>query len=54
MISLKKTDFSDYPLNLYAASKKSNELMAYSYSNLFKLKCIGLRFFTVYGPFGRL
>ena len=49
----KENDFSDYPLNLYAASKKSNELMAYSYSNLFKLKCIGLRFFTVYGPFGR-
>ena len=43
----------DHPENLYAASKKSNELMAYSYSNLFKLRTTGLRFFTVYGPWGR-
>ena len=41
------------PQNLYAASKKSNELMSYSYSHLFKIPCTGLRFFTVYGPWGR-
>ena len=44
---------TDFPENLYAASKKSNELMAYSYANLFGLPCTGLRFFTVYGPWGR-
>ena len=38
---------------LYAATKKSNEVLAYSYSNIFKLPCTGLRFFTVYGPYGR-
>ena len=43
----------DFPENLYAATKKSNELMAYSYANLFNLPCTGLRFFTVYGPWGR-
>ncbi|MDA9171073.1 NAD-dependent epimerase/dehydratase family protein, partial [Alphaproteobacteria bacterium] len=43
----------DNPENLYAASKKSNELMAYSYANLFNVPCTGLRFFTVYGPWGR-
>lgn len=43
----------DHPLSLYAASKKSNELMAHSYSNLFQLPTTGLRFFTVYGPWGR-
>ena len=41
------------PLNLYAASKRTNELMAYAYANLYKIPCIGLRFFTVYGPWGR-
>ncbi len=46
-------DFTDYPVSLYAASKKSNELMAYSYSHLYKIPCTGLRFFTVYGPYGR-
>ena len=46
-------DLVDNPLNLYAASKKSNELMAYSYSNLYKIPSVGLRFFTVYGPWGR-
>jgi len=46
-------DNTDYPVSLYAASKKSNELMAYSYSQLFDMKVTGLRFFTVYGPFGR-
>ncbi len=46
-------DRTDHPLNLYGASKKANELMAYSYSHLFKLPATGLRFFTVYGPWGR-
>lgn len=43
----------DNPISLYAATKKSNELMAYTYSHLFKIQTIGLRFFTVYGPWGR-
>lgn len=43
----------DHPLSLYAASKKSNELMAHVYSNLYNLPTTGLRFFTVYGPWGR-
>ncbi len=43
----------DHPVSLYAASKKSNELMAHAYSHLFQLPCTGLRFFTVYGPWGR-
>jgi UDP-glucuronate 4-epimerase len=43
----------DHPVSLYAATKKSNELMAHSYSHLFGLACTGLRFFTVYGPWGR-
>jgi UDP-glucuronate 4-epimerase len=43
----------DYPISLYAATKKSNELMAYTYSHLYGLKTTGLRFFTVYGPWGR-
>ena len=43
----------DKPISLYAASKKSTELLAECYSHLFKFKCIGLRFFTVYGPWGR-
>lgn len=43
----------DHPLSLYAASKKSNELMAHAYSHLYKLPTTGLRFFTVYGPWGR-
>jgi UDP-glucuronate 4-epimerase len=44
---------TDHPLSLYAASKKSNELMAHSYSYLYQLPTTGLRFFTVYGPWGR-
>jgi len=44
---------ADHPLTLYAATKKSNELMAHTYANLYGLPCTGLRFFTVYGPFGR-
>jgi UDP-glucuronate 4-epimerase len=43
----------DHPVSLYAASKKTNELMAHTYSHLFGLPCTGLRFFTVYGPWGR-
>ena len=46
-------DRTDHPTNLYAASKKSNELMAHSYSHLFSIPVTGLRFFTVYGPWGR-
>ncbi len=46
-------DNVDHPVSLYAASKKSNELMAHAYSHLFGLCCTGLRFFTVYGPWGR-
>jgi UDP-glucuronate 4-epimerase len=44
---------TEHPLTLYAASKKANEMMAHSYANLFRLPCTGLRFFTVYGPWGR-
>lgn len=43
----------DHPVSLYAATKKSNELMAHTYSHLFKIPTTGLRFFTVYGPWGR-
>jgi UDP-glucuronate 4-epimerase len=43
----------DHPVSLYAATKKSNELMAHTYSNLYKIPTTGLRFFTVYGPWGR-
>ena len=46
-------DSANHPLSLYAASKKSNELMAHSYSYLYELPTTGLRFFTVYGPWGR-
>lgn len=46
-------DRVDNPISLYAATKKSNELMAHTYSHLFKLPTTGLRFFTVYGPYGR-
>tara|TARA_B100001057_G_C22682423_1_gene884288 strand:- start:27 stop:995 length:969 start_codon:yes stop_codon:yes gene_type:complete len=44
---------TDQPLSFYAATKKSNEVMAHSYSYIYKLPCTGVRFFTVYGPFGR-
>jgi UDP-glucuronate 4-epimerase len=47
------TDSVDHPVSLYAATKKSNELMAHTYSHLFGLPTTGLRFFTVYGPWGR-
>jgi UDP-glucuronate 4-epimerase len=46
-------DNVDHPVSLYAASKKANELMAHSYAHLFGIPCSGLRFFTVYGPWGR-
>jgi UDP-glucuronate 4-epimerase len=46
-------DNVDHPVSLYAASKKSNELMAHTYSHLFNIPTTGLRFFTVYGPWGR-
>lgn len=47
------TDRVDYPISLYAATKKSNELMAHTYSHLYDIPTTGLRFFTVYGPYGR-
>lgn len=43
----------DHPISLYAATKKANELMAHTYASLYRLPCTGLRFFTVYGPWGR-
>lgn len=46
-------DSVDHPVSLYAATKKANELMAHAYSHLYRLPCTGLRFFTVYGPWGR-
>lgn len=49
----RETDITDTPVSLYAATKKANELMAHSYSTLYGLNIIGLRFFTVYGPWGR-
>ena len=50
---IKENFNTDKPIQLYAATKKSNEVMAHSYSHLFKIQTIGLRFFTVYGPWGR-
>ena len=50
---LNENDKTDHPLSFYAATKKSNEVMAHSYSYIYKLPCTGVRFFTVYGPFGR-
>ena len=47
------SDCVDFPISLYAATKKSNELMAHSYSHLYNIPTTGLRFFTVYGPYGR-
>lgn len=52
-ISFSEKDISDKPVSLYTAAKKSNELMAYSYSKLYGISATGLRFFTVYGPYGR-
>jgi len=53
LIPFKETANVDEPISLYAATKKSNELMAHTYSHLYKFETIGLRFFTVYGPWGR-
>lgn len=50
---LSTSDSVDHPISLYAATKKSNELMAHTYSHLFRIPTTGLRFFTVYGPYGR-
>lgn len=50
---LSTSDFVDNPISLYAATKKSNELMAHTYSHLYNIPTTGLRFFTVYGPWGR-
>jgi UDP-glucuronate 4-epimerase len=50
---LSVTDSVDNPISLYAATKKSNELMAHTYSHLYNIRTTGLRFFTVYGPWGR-
>ncbi len=47
------SDNTDFPISVYAASKKSNELLAHAYSHLFGLRATGIRFFTVYGPYGR-
>ena len=52
-IPFSTSDNVDHPLSLYAATKKANELMAYTYSHLYKIPTTGLRFFTVYGPWGR-
>jgi len=52
-VPFEETDFVDHPVSLYAATKKSNELMAYTYSHLYNISATGLRFFTVYGPMGR-
>ena len=52
-VPFKTTDRVDHPISLYAATKKSNELMAHTYSHLYDFATTGLRFFTVYGPWGR-
>ena len=52
-VPFEELDNVDKPVSLYAATKKSNELLAYTYSHLFQIPATGLRFFTVYGPFGR-
>lgn len=52
-IPFSTSDNVDKPVSLYAATKKSNELMAHAYSKLYNIQCTGLRFFTVYGPLGR-
>lgn len=52
-VPFEESDFVDHPVSLYAATKKTNELMAHTYSHLYKIPATGLRFFTVYGPMGR-
>ena len=51
--TFKENHTADHPIQFYAATKRSNELMAHSYSHLYKLPCTGLRFFTLYGPWSR-
>jgi UDP-glucuronate 4-epimerase len=53
ILPFKESENVDKPVSLYAASKKTNELIAHTFSNLHKIKTVGLRFFTVYGPYGR-
>jgi UDP-glucuronate 4-epimerase len=52
-IPFEETDFVDHPVSLYAATKKTNELISHTYSHLYNIPATGLRFFTVYGPLGR-
>lgn len=52
-VPFSEKDFVDHPVSLYAATKKSNELIAYTYNHLYKIPMTGMRFFTVYGPMGR-
>ncbi|MED4795952.1 GDP-mannose 4,6-dehydratase [Priestia megaterium] len=52
-VPFEESDFVDHPVSLYASTKKSNELMAHTYSHLYNIPATGLRFFTVYGPLGR-
>lgn len=52
-VPFEEIDFVDHPVSLYAATKKSNELMAHTYAHLYNIPATGLRFFTVYGPMGR-
>ena len=52
-VPFRTTDRTDFPISFYAATKKANEVMAYSYAHLYKIPTSGLRFFTVYGPWGR-
>ncbi|MEI2436137.1 GDP-mannose 4,6-dehydratase [Priestia megaterium] len=52
-VPFEEADFVDHPVSLYASTKKSNELMAHTYSHLYNIPSTGLRFFTVYGPMGR-
>src|SRR5690625_3324599 len=52
-VPFEESDFVDNPVSLYASTKKSNELMAHTYSHLYDIPATGLRFFTVYGPMGR-
>ena len=52
-LPFKENNSTDNPISLYAATKKTNEILAQTYSNLYNIKCTGLRFFTVYGPYGR-
>lgn len=52
-VPFRTTDRVDQPVSLYAVTKRSNELMAYCYNHLYQIPCTGLRFFTVYGPWGR-